>query len=346
MTPSLNIGFVPLLDAALLILAREIGFDETNGVAFQLNREMAWATIRDKLHFGIFDAAHMLAPAAVALSSGLEPHRTPLFAPVTLGLNGNAIVVAPWLAEALALVSNDDIPSESGTASLLGDVARARVAAGKPPLCFGVVYSFSSHIYFIRRWLRLAGLHDASLYRLQIVPPPFVRDTLKRGLIDGFCVGAPWGDLAVRAGAGHLVHPTVEMVPDCPEKVLAFRAEALTTGDDRWRSATRAIVETARWLACPGNAARASEILSVGGYLDTPPEVLFANLTGTMHIHPGGKTREVPRSSRLDVEALEPKREYETTVRGWLTSDGSPNDRGVLDGADAVFRPDLFKSAL
>ena len=62
----LRIGYVPLSDAAVLIAAASRGFAETEGLAIDLVREVSWANIRDKLILGQLDAAHMLAPFAIA----------------------------------------------------------------------------------------------------------------------------------------------------------------------------------------------------------------------------------------------------------------------------------------
>src|SRR6266550_3891063 len=60
----------------------------------EMKREVSWANIRDKLIFGHFDAAHMLAPFAIATSLGLGHVRMPLVAPFALNLNGNAITIS------------------------------------------------------------------------------------------------------------------------------------------------------------------------------------------------------------------------------------------------------------
>ena len=65
-------------------------------------REISWSNVRDKLNIGLFDAAHLLAPLAIASSLGIGHVKVPLFAPFMLGLNGNAITVSPALYEALA----------------------------------------------------------------------------------------------------------------------------------------------------------------------------------------------------------------------------------------------------
>ena len=90
----LRIGYVPLSDAAVLIAAATRGFAEAEGLSIEVVREVSWANIRDKLILGHFDAAHMLAPFAIATSLGLGHLRVPLIAPFALNLNGNAITVS------------------------------------------------------------------------------------------------------------------------------------------------------------------------------------------------------------------------------------------------------------
>ena len=67
MTTELVVGFIPLLDAASLAVARELGFAEREGLALTLIRETSWANIRDRLIVGHFDAAHMLGTEPKAL---------------------------------------------------------------------------------------------------------------------------------------------------------------------------------------------------------------------------------------------------------------------------------------
>ena len=58
-------GILPLVDAALLIVCRELGFAENNGLDLLLIKETSWANIRDRLSVGQFDCAHMLAPLPI-----------------------------------------------------------------------------------------------------------------------------------------------------------------------------------------------------------------------------------------------------------------------------------------
>ena len=67
----LKIGFIPLVDAAPLIIARELGFAEEEGIDLELKRSASWSALRDLLYVGQVDAAHMLAPVPVAGALGL-----------------------------------------------------------------------------------------------------------------------------------------------------------------------------------------------------------------------------------------------------------------------------------
>jgi NitT/TauT family transport system ATP-binding protein len=97
MTTPLRIGFIPLVDAAALIVAVDKGFTAAEGLDVTLVREVSWSNVRDKLNIGLFDAAHLLAPVAIASSLGLGHVKVPIAAPFNLGLNGNAITVSPAL---------------------------------------------------------------------------------------------------------------------------------------------------------------------------------------------------------------------------------------------------------
>src|SRR5258705_13687631 len=64
MTTPLRIGFIPLVDAAALIVAVDKGFAAAEGLDITLVREVSWSNVRDKLNIGLFDAAHLLSPVA------------------------------------------------------------------------------------------------------------------------------------------------------------------------------------------------------------------------------------------------------------------------------------------
>ncbi|MGH6853567.1 MAG: CmpA/NrtA family ABC transporter substrate-binding protein, partial [Methylocella sp.] len=206
MTKRLRIGYVPLTDAALLHVAKAQNFATARGVEFELVADTSWANIRDKLVAGHFDAAHMLAPAAIAVSLGIGQIEAPLVAPVALGLNGNAITVSKVLFEALLQEARGDIADPRVTAKALARIVARRRERDEAPVTLGHVFPFSSHHYQLRLWLRAGRLNPDEDVRLVVVPPPFMVWTLRKGQLDAFCVGAPWNAVTVAAGAGIILH--------------------------------------------------------------------------------------------------------------------------------------------
>jgi ABC-type nitrate/sulfonate/bicarbonate transport system substrate-binding protein len=64
-------GFLPLLDSVLLVLAREKGFAEAQGLELQLVRETSWANIRDRAAVGHFISPRCWRPCRWRLRWGL-----------------------------------------------------------------------------------------------------------------------------------------------------------------------------------------------------------------------------------------------------------------------------------
>ena len=87
-------GFIPLVDASVLIAAAEFGFAAREGIQLELVKDVSWANIRDRLAFRQFDIAHMLAPMPVASALGLGSNPSAVITPFTLGRGGNAITLS------------------------------------------------------------------------------------------------------------------------------------------------------------------------------------------------------------------------------------------------------------
>ncbi len=67
----LRLSFVPLTDAAPLLIAQELGLFDAVGLRVTLSAKPSWAAPRDKLAFGGLDTAHLLGPMPIALAAGL-----------------------------------------------------------------------------------------------------------------------------------------------------------------------------------------------------------------------------------------------------------------------------------
>jgi NitT/TauT family transport system ATP-binding protein len=91
----------------------------------------------------VFDAAHMLAPVAIASSLGVGHVKVPIIAPFNLSLNGNAITVSPGLWGALLTAAHGDVARPMASAHALAHVIVARKVRELEPLTFGMTFPFS-----------------------------------------------------------------------------------------------------------------------------------------------------------------------------------------------------------
>ncbi|MDU3045232.1 CmpA/NrtA family ABC transporter substrate-binding protein, partial [Bradyrhizobium sp.] len=202
----IRIGFIPLVDAAALIVAVDKGYTAAEGLDVTLVREVSWSNVRDKLNIGLFDAAHLLAPVAIASSLGIGHVKVPIVAPFALGVNGNAITVTPALYASIMAKLEGGRFDPMATALALARVVAERRKAGAEPLTFGMTFPFSTHNYQLRFWMAAGGVDPDEDVRLVVLPPPYMVDSIANGHVDAFCVGAPWNSIAVDLGIGHILH--------------------------------------------------------------------------------------------------------------------------------------------
>lgn len=261
----LQIGYVPLCDAAPVIMAQELGFAREEGLDLDLSAEPSWATLRDRLALGHLDGAHMLAPLALASALGLSGPPSDVVVGLPLSLNGNAITLSHPLCEAMAEEGASADGEDEGwrrAARAFATVALVRRRGGRP-VTIGIVHPFSCHAYQVRLFAMAGGLDPASL-RMVVVPPQHGLEALSRGLVDGFCAGAPWNDVAVAAGVGRIVALCAEIVPDAPEKVFAISARSGEASAPLIRAVTRAGL----WCADPENRNELAHRLGRRSHLD------------------------------------------------------------------------------
>ncbi|MFG6176038.1 CmpA/NrtA family ABC transporter substrate-binding protein [Halomonas sp. THAF12] len=266
--PCLTLGFVPLLDAALPIIAREGGFFAAEGLDVTLSRESAWSTLRDKLAAGLIDSAQMLAPLPLAMSLGASGPHCDILAPLVLGRNGNTLVLSHRWAEGMA-TPYDDTPGGRDPAVNARDFAARLQHCGPMRPRLAMVHPFSSHHYQLRDWLAQGGIDPDTDAELVALPPSRMVEALEQGRIDGFCVGEPWGSQADHRGGGHIVATGAQLWPGHPEKMLGVTRDWTERYPATLTAMIRALIAAADWLAAaPEHRREARDWLALPPYLD------------------------------------------------------------------------------
>jgi ABC-type nitrate/sulfonate/bicarbonate transport system substrate-binding protein len=345
MSRELTIGFLPLVDACLPILAREHGFAEAEGLSLRLVKDMSWATVLDRLLYGHSDAAHMVAPLAIATTLGRGRPAKPLSVPFVLGLNGNAITMRPELALRVSPLGGLGDPAIVGAA--LAVEARRRADAGNP-LRFGVVHRYSSHSYMLRYWLAACGIRPDRDVEITTIAPPFCADALESGEVDAICVGEPWNSVAVERGVGQIVLATAQIWRRGVEKVLGLREQVLEDRRDDVEALIRAMRLAGAHFVDPANWETNAAILARPEYLDGNPALIQRAISDRMLLSRGGELVHFPDFMFQHREAAN----FPWVSQGeWLYSQMVRWDDVPFDSVDAakaahVFRPDIYRSAL
>lgn len=345
--PRLNLGFIPLTDCAPLVIALEKGWFRKYGLEVTLCRQVSWANIRDKVVTGALDGAHMLAAMPIATTLGLGEIKTPMVTALSLDLNGNAITVAPWLYQGLRQL-DPALASEGARAGrALARLLAEQRAAGRPAMAFAMVFPFSSHNYLLRYWLAAAGIAPDLDLSLQVVPPPYMVDSLRSGNIVGYCVGEPWNQQAVMEGVGCGLVPDYAIWNNHPEKVFGVTEAWAERHPRTHRAVLMALLEAAHWIDQPEHRAEAAEILSREHYVGAPAEVIQLSLSGCFRY---GK--EEPPAPLPDFNVFHryaatfPWRSHAVWFITQMYRWGQLREAlPIRQVAERVYRPDLYREA-
>jgi nitrate/nitrite transport system substrate-binding protein len=295
----LKLGFIKLTDCAPLVIAKEKGFFEAEGLQVKVIAQPNWKTLLDNVISGELDGAHMLSgqPLAATVGIGTKAHVVTAY---TMDLNGNAITVSNSIWERMqeadpALFS--PTPKHPISARALKPVVDDMLSEGTK-LQMGMVFPVSTHNYELRYWLAAAGIHpgmytatdiggrtDADV-ELSVTPPPMMPATLEAGNLQGYCVGEPWNQQAVAKGIGVPVVTNYDIWKNKPEKVFGVTKEWADYHPQAHLAVVKALIRAGQWLDETDstgklvNREEAARLLSRSDYVGADYDVIKNSMTG------------------------------------------------------------------
>lgn len=346
---ALRAGFIPLMDASILIAAVEMGFADKEGLTLDLVRDVSWANVRDRLAFRQFDIAHMLSPMPVASMLDLGSNPSPTITPFALGRGGNAITLSMRLFERMTARANlQDDASALDHARALAAVVKDIRDRGEQPPTLGMTYPFSSHNYEFRYWLAAGGVDPDRDVKLVVVPPPLTSDALAAGAIDGFCVGAPWNMVASERGVGRIVAAKQDIWPSAPEKVVGMRPDWAEANADTVARLIVALDKAARWCDQPENHDHLSEILASPRYITAPQDIIRRVLAGEFSLDAFGNRRLIRDYFVFHRQAANyPQTNQALWIYSQMIRWGQVElSQENLERAQSAYRADLYRAAL
>jgi NitT/TauT family transport system ATP-binding protein/nitrate/nitrite transport system substrate-binding protein len=345
--PELKIGFIPLTDCAPLVVAKEMGFFKKWGLNVKLEKQHSWATLRDKVHAGLLDAAQMLAPMPLASTLGLGCAKANVITPLVLSQNGNAITIAEHLYRKLLQqyqVKELTLPLSS---SVLHKEVAYRKSIGQK-LSFATVFPYSCHYYQLVSWFERGNIDLADI-DIVIISPENMVSALQSGDIDGCCVGGPWNARAVREMAGLTCVTASDIWEASPEKVLGLLAQWQIKHPETTMALVAALQDACRWLDSIPYRFEAARILSRSEYLGTDIDNIAPSLLGSCLTYHDRPPRVIPSynlfSSVDEAQEHSLNLEYGNWLLDKMVSCGHVNKaeaENVFVGS--VFRFDIYQA--
>jgi len=332
---TLNIGYVPTIDCALIIAAQELGLFHRHGLDVALSREVGWAAIRQKLLHEELDAAGAHASMLFSIYCGLGVVRRQCLTGLMFGLNGSAITLS-------------NVLWKLGVRDAVTFGALVRQLKGRRTFTFAVVLGLSSQNYNLREWLRSGGIDPETDVRIEVIPSSLVYDSFRDGYLDGYCVAEPWNSAAILGGSGWVVLTSGEVKSKPhPEKVLLVLQEFAEKREEEHVRLIAALIEAGAFCAQLANRPELARILAGRRYFDVPEEHLRNSLVGPFYT--GRIQRPVPDFVLYDATKIgAPSRAVGRWVYDLVRDLGPQPVPSALrpDVIPKVFREDIFLKAL
>ncbi len=364
----LKFGFIKLTDCAPLVIAKEKGFFDDEGLNVEIEAQSNWKVLLDRVIDGQLDGAHMLAgqPIGATIGFGTKAH---VITAYSLDYNGNGITVSN---EIWAQMQENDpalkspTPKHPITADSLKPIVDSYKAEGKD-FNMGMVFPVSTHNYEIRYWLASAGIHpgmyseqditgviDADVL-LSVTPPPQMPATLEAGTILGYCVGEPWNQQAVVKEIGVPVTTNYDIWKNNPEKVFGVTKEWDQKHPNTHVAIIKALIRAGKWLDETDangklvNRQEAAKILSMKDYVGADEDVIDNSMTGTF-VFQKSDVRPMPDFNVFfKYHASYPHYSdciwFLTQMRRWGQITESKPASWYAETAKEIYKPEIYRQA-
>jgi nitrate/nitrite transport system substrate-binding protein len=264
-----RLGFIPLTDCSPIVMAKELGLFKKYGVEVVVTKESSWANVRDKILTGELDGAHCLYSMPFSVYTGVG------------GKAGSEMKIAMMLnVNGQAITLSNDFCGKVGFKQMnkVTPVVAAKLKAERE-VTFAMTFPGGTHDLWLRNWMSLAGLNQRAV-KIITIPPPQMVANMKVGNMDGYCVGEPWGGVAVKQGIGFTQIASQDIWKDHPEKALVVNKDFSSKRKGDLVKVMKAVMEACMWLDNPANRKKAAAIIGKAPYVNAPADVIENRLMG------------------------------------------------------------------
>lgn len=316
----LRIGYLPITDAAPLLVAHARGLFEAEGIRAEKPVLLrSWAQVIEAFVAGQVDVVHLLAPMAVWARFG---SRVPLKVVAWNHVGGSGLAVAP-------------------------DVARVTDLGGRT---VAVPFWYSIHNVVLQALLAEAGLKPVIRRRgalgpeevgLVVMPPSDMPPALAARQIAGYIVAEPFVAAAEALGIGRVLRFTGDVWRQHACCVVAMHQRDLENRPAWAQGVVNAIVRAQLWLR--ENRAEAARLLSredANRYTPHPAAVLARVLAPdpserAAYLAAGALRHAAWQDARIDFQPY-PFPSYTEELIRRLATTLVEGERGFLEALDPV----------
>ncbi len=285
-TTKIKLGYIPIIESAPLIIAKEKGLFAKYGMAdVELAKQASWGAARDNVEIGSagggIDGGQWQMPMPHLITEGLITkgnQKIPMYVLAQLVTHGNGIAIAN--------------KHQGKGISLKLASAKSLFTQLKSSTPFTAAFTFphANQDLWIRYWLAAGGIDPDADVKLLTVPAAQTVANMKTGTMDAFSTGDPWPYRIVKDKIGFLAALTAEIWKNHPEEYLAIRADWADKNPKATKAIIKAVIEAQQWLDNFDNRKEAADILSGRNYFNlNSPDILAEPYQGKYDMGDGRK---------------------------------------------------------
>lgn len=284
-TTKVQLGYIPIVESAPLIIAKEKGFFAKYGMTdVNLAKQASWGSARDNVEIGSagggIDGGQWQMPMPHLISEGLITkgnQKIPMYVLCQLITQGNGVAIASKHA--------------GKGLGLKLDGAKGLITQLKSSTPFTAAFTFP-HVnqdLWIRYWMAAGGIDPDADVKLLTVPAAQTVANMKTGTMDAFSTGDPWPYRIVKDKIGFLAVLTAELWKNHPEEYFAMRGDWVDKNPKATKALLKGIMEAQQWLDNFDNRKEASEILAGRNYFNLSADILADPFQGKYDMGDGRK---------------------------------------------------------
>ncbi len=279
-----KLGYIPIVEAAPLIIAKEKGFFAKYGMTdVDLAKQASWGSMRDNTEIGSagggVDGGQYQMPMPHLITEGLITkgnQKIPMYNLLQLITQGNGIAIA-----------NKHKGKGLGAKLDQSKGLFNQLKSANTPFTAAQTFPAVNQDFWIRYWLAASGINPDTDIKLLTVPAAQTVANMKTGTMDAFSTGDPWPYRIVKDQIGFLAVLTAEMWKNHPEEYLAMRGDWVDKNPKATKALLKGVMEAQQWLDNFDNRKEAAEILAERNYFNLPSEVLLDPFMGKYEMGEG-----------------------------------------------------------